>query len=60
MKRGFVHTTMEVNGKKLHVHSINLQSVTVMENKRLTRYPLSSVNKMDLAMAREKINIGIL
>jgi hypothetical protein len=46
---------MEVNGDKKFVHSINLQSVTVMENNKLVRYPLSSVNKVDLAMGREKI-----
>ena len=58
--RGFVHKTMEVNGKQLHVQSINLQTVTVMENNRLQSYPLSSVNKMDLAMARNSFNIGTL
>lgn len=53
-QRGFVYQNMEVNGNKMLVVSINLQTVTVRENGKLTRHPLSAVNKCDLANARQK------
>ncbi len=58
-KRGFVYQNMEVNGSKVLVVSINLETVTVRENNQLNRYPLSAVNKMDLYNARQKF-IGTL
>ncbi len=53
-KRGFVYQNMEVDGNKLLVVAINLNTVTVRKKDKLTRYPLSAVNKCDLQNARQK------
>nr|WP_298657053.1 hypothetical protein [uncultured Flavobacterium sp.] len=59
-RHGFVHTSMEVNGEILHVQSINSTTVTARKDGKLQRFPLTSVNKMDLARARHKMQFGTL
>lgn len=51
-QRGFVHKQMEVNGRLMHVTSINISTISVMENNRIVRYPISSVNSADLSLIK--------
>lgn len=63
MRSGFLYKHIEVEGVKRYVVSVQYlsQTVTVREDDgTLKRYPLSSVNKMDLHKAREKLTLGTL
>jgi len=56
----FIHKHLTVNNQKKFVVYVGLTEVTVRENKRLVRYPHSSVHPADLAIALNLANLGPL
>ncbi len=62
MPSTFIHKKMEVAGQLRHVSIVNFfdKSVSVLENNRLVKYPISAVNKADLAIGMQTQTIGTL
>ena len=50
-RRKFVHRTMSVNNELKHVSYIGLTQISVYENNKIVRYPITACHPADVAIA---------